>query len=89
MESVGVAIVETILNASRGYLFAGFIFSVVFVIFGIHRVDPDATGWSIGFRIIILPGLCVFWPLFAVRWVRGKRKPTERNAHRAAAVSGG
>ena len=86
MDSLDIAIVEWLIKAVRAYIFAGAIFSAVFVIFGIHRVDPDARGWSIGFRLIIFPGLCVFWPLFATRWIRGKSKPTERNAHRIAAV---
>ncbi len=87
MDGIGIAIVEWPIEAVRAYAIAGLIFSAAFVLFGIHRVDPDARGWSLGFRLIILPGMCVFWPLFAVRWVRGKSKPTERNAHRAAARS--
>ena len=85
MESVGVAVVEWLIKVVRAYLFAGLIFSAVFLIFGIQRVDADAEGWNIGFRLVILPGMCVFWPLFAVRWFRGKRKPIERNAHRVVA----
>lgn len=86
MEGVGAAVVGGLLNAIRAYLYAGLIFSVLFVLFGVQRVDPDARGWkNIGFRLIIIPGMCVFWPLFAVRWVRGKRRPTERTAHRIAA----
>ncbi|NER78695.1 MAG: hypothetical protein F6K42_03780 [Leptolyngbya sp. SIO1D8] len=86
MNGVGIAVVEWLIKAVRGYLFAGLVFSIPFLLFGIQRLDPDARGWwRIGFRIIIIPGLCVFWPLFAVRWVRGKRTPVERNAHRLAA----
>lgn len=88
MESVGIAVVEWLIKVVRAYLFAGLIFSAFFLVFGIQRVDPDAEGWRIGFRLVILPGLCVFWPLFAVRWVRGKRKPVERNAHRALTSQG-
>lgn len=86
MDSAGVAVVTWLLKAVRAYLFAGLLFSVIFSLFGVQRVDPDAQGLNIGFRLIIIPGMCVFWPLFAVRWVRGKRTPTERTAHRATAV---
>ena len=86
MESLGIAVVELIIKAIRAYVFAGFIFTIPFLIFGIKRVDPDATGWAIGFRLLIFPGLCVFWPLFALRLLKGKRSPTERNAHRVAAA---
>lgn len=80
-----ITVVEWLLKVTRAYVFAGIVFSVLFVLFGIQRVDPDAKGWSIGFRIVIFPGLCVFWPLFATRLLRGKQRPTERNAHRVAA----
>jgi hypothetical protein len=87
MDGLGITVVELMIRVVRGYLFAGLIFSIPFVIFGVQRVDPDATGWSIGFRLIIIPGICAFWPLLAVRWVRGKRTPTETTAHRRAALS--
>lgn len=78
--------IELVLNAIRGYLFAGLLFSALFIVFGVQRVDPDATGLNLGFRLIIVPGLCIFWPLFAVRWFKGKKTPTEKNAHRLAAT---
>lgn len=86
MNEFAINFVELIIKAVRAYLFTGAIFSAFFVIFGIHRLDPGARGWTIGFRIMIFPGLCVFYPLFAIRWLRGKTKPTERNAHRIAAM---
>ncbi len=86
MDSLSIEVVEWMIKAVRGYLLAGLIFAIPFVIFGVQRVDPDARGWNIGFRLIIIPGMCVFWPLFAVRWVRGKRKPIETTAHRQAAM---
>lgn len=84
VDTVGVTVVEWLIKVMRAYVFAGILFSAVFVVFGIHRVDPDAQVWRIGFRLIIFPGLCIFWPLFATRWIRGKHKPVERNAHRIA-----
>lgn len=86
MDIAGVAIVEWLIKLVRAYMFAGLVFSAIFVVFGIQRVDSDAQGPNIGFRLIIIPGLCAFWPLLATRWMRGKGKPTERNAHRRAAA---
>ena len=86
MNIVSLELVELIIKIVRSYLFAGLIFAVPFLLFGVQRMDSDARGWKIGFRLIILPGICAFWPLFAVRWVQGKRTPTERNAHRQAAA---
>ena len=83
-----IALTETLLHLVRGYLFAGLLFAVVFVLVGVQRVDSGARGWhNIGFRLIIIPGLCVFWPLFASRWLRGRHDPpVEHNAHRDAAL---
>ena len=61
-------------------------FAVPFVILGVRRVDPAAQGWAVGFRILIIPGVTAFWPLFAIRLLRGKRHPTERTAHRTLAA---
>jgi len=87
MNNIAINLVELIIKAIRAYLFAGLIFSTLFIIFGIHRLDPGARGWKIGFRIAVFPGLCVFWPLFATRWIRGKTKPTELNSHRLATMN--
>lgn len=55
-------------------------------LFGIQRLDAGARNWTNpGFRLLILPGLCVFWPLLLRRLWLGQPPPTERNAHRAAA----
>ena len=86
MNIVSLALVEWTIKIVQSYFFAGLIFAVPFLLLGVQRMDSDATGWKIGFRLMILPGVCAFWPLFAVRWVRGKRTPTERNAHRQAAT---
>ena len=87
MVNIGVAVVEWLIKVVQAYFYAGLVFCVPFQLFGIQRVDPEAKGWkNIGFRLIIIPGLCAFWPMFALRWVRGKRTPVERNAHRIAAA---
>ena len=36
------------------------------------------------FRLVIIPGVSLFWPLLLVRWVRRQGPPRERNAHRLA-----
>jgi hypothetical protein len=57
------------------YLAAGLVFAVAFVVVGIGRVDPAAVGAPIGFRLLILPGSALLWPVMLVRWIRagGKR----------------
>lgn len=73
------------LDLVTGYLLAGLLFGVAFVIFGVQRIDPAARTWpNPGFRMILLPGLSVFWPLFVHRWWRGLPPARERTAHRDA-----
>ena len=65
------------------YAGLGFMFSVLFVWIGVQRLDSEAQGSGIGFRLLILPGVAAFWPLFLQRWMRGTvEPPVERNSHR-------
>jgi hypothetical protein len=77
---------EVLVFATTLYAIIGLLFSCVFIIFGLEELDPAAKGAMPLFKIFIIPGLTVFWPLFAIRWIIGVRKPPqERNAHRVAA----
>ena len=50
-------------------------------------IDPLARSGTWGFRLLILPGSALFWPLLAKRWFGGApTPPEERTAHRVAAV---
>jgi hypothetical protein len=59
------------LTAITVYLSLGLIFAVAFVAAGIERVDPQAKGSGLGFRLIVLPGVTALWPLLLVRWIKG------------------
>ena len=159
MNETAIAIAEWLIKLVRLYLAAGVIFAVIFLLFGVQRVDDGArwgvtefwralthpgeimhfpgkllqgglriaaaiwlvwtclsypfeavmknphslkiltllqgillilaglwvVGRSLSFRVLLIPGLAMFWPLFAVRWVRGKHRPEEQNAHRRLA----
>jgi hypothetical protein len=66
-----------------GYAGMGLVFAVPFVWFGVQRLDSEAQGSGIGFRLLILPGVAAFWPLFLKRWMHGVTEPPlEKNAHR-------
>lgn len=54
------------------YLALGLCFAVVFVCAGIGRLDHAARGGPIGFRLLMIPGSMVLWPLLAWRWARGR-----------------
>jgi len=68
------------------YILCGFVFGVVFVWKGVGSIDPDARNSSIGFRLIIFPGVVVFWPVFVRRWrSQGSSPPPEKTAQRFSA----
>lgn len=68
-----------------GYLLAGLLFAVPFVLVGVQRIDPHAVHGTLGFRLLLVPGTIFFWPWLAARWLRGGRpSPEENMAHRHA-----
>ena len=90
MDNTAISIAQFIINLVSLYLIAGLIFAIPFLLFGVQRLDAEAKWdwgfWTIfdgiGLRLLLSPGICAFWPLFALRLLRGKSKPQERNAHR-------
>lgn len=82
-----VAMIAAILLIASGiYLASGFLFSILFALVGVNRVDSHAAHGSWGFRLLIVPGTMVFWPLLLKRWASGVTEaPEEHNAHRCLA----
>jgi hypothetical protein len=67
------------------YASLGLVFAVPFVWFGVQRLDTEAQGSGIGFRLLILPGVAAFWPMFVYRWSRRiADPPMEKNPHRSS-----
>ena len=65
------------------YAGCGLALAVPFIWYGVQRVDSEAHGAGVGFRLLILPGVAAFWPMFLYRWWRGiVEPPTEENPHR-------
>lgn len=52
------------------YVIAGVLFAAAFVSTGVGRVDPQAKGSGVGFRLLIFPGVAAFWPMLLRRWLR-------------------
>jgi len=68
------------------YLGLGLLFAIFFVSKGVGNIDPTAKAGTVGFRILIIPGVMVFWPLLAKRWWQGATEPPkEKNQHRILA----
>jgi len=67
-------IIEILLLLIALYLFLGFIFAIAFLIKGIDLVDEGAHGSTFGFKLIIIPGVIVFWPVLMKKWLIAKNK---------------
>ena len=77
---------KAIVYALAVYASSGLVFAVPFVWLGVQRLDSEAQGSGIGFRLLILPGIAAFWPMFAYRWARRiVEPPVEKNPHRISA----
>ena len=80
------ALATALVNAVTLYLAAGAVLAPAIAWVGVRRLDPAAARATRGFKLLILPGIVLFWPLLLVRWIRGDTAPPEeRNAHRLAA----
>lgn len=66
------SIVQILLNLISLYLVAGGIFSILFLWKGILQVDKGAAGTSKKFKLLLFPGLLIFWPIFLNRWYKAK-----------------
>lgn len=84
LEIIAKAIVYTL----AVYASLGLVFAVPFVWLGVQRLDSETQGSGIGFRLLILPGVAAFWPLFLYRWRLGVAEPpVENNPHRLSSKS--
>lgn len=83
---MSVAAAEFIVMTLEWYLGCGALFAAVFLWRWVGILDPAAGQGTLGFRILVFPGVAMLWPLFAIRLVRGgTMPPDEWNAHRASA----
>lgn len=68
------------------YLGIGVVFAVSFLVKGVGKIDPAAAEGTVGFKIIIFPGVMALWPFLARRWMTGATTPPEeKSPHRTAA----
>ena len=62
--------VEILLIIAAIYLVLGVLFVIPFLIKGLNKIDEGAHGSTISFKIIIIPGVIVFWPLLLKKWMK-------------------
>ncbi len=61
---------EIIVAVVEIYTGFGLLFSIWFVTRGVTIVDESASGSGVLFRLLLIPGTTVFWPLLAKRCVK-------------------
>jgi hypothetical protein len=55
--------------AATAYAGAGLLLGIAFLALALDRIAPEARG-SYAVRPLLLPGLALFWPYVAWRWMR-------------------
>jgi len=63
-----------LLSAFAVYLIPGVVFALGFVLFGVEKVDATAHGATPGFRLIIIPGAVLLWPILLRKWLKAAKK---------------
>jgi len=64
-----------------GYLYIGSAVALVFLLFGLGRIDENAQeAWI--FRPLLIPGVLLIWPLVFWRWVLLQRGEEKLDRHR-------
>jgi hypothetical protein len=56
------------------YLLSGLVFALAFVTKGAGKIDEAAHESGTGFKIIIIPGTIVFWPVLMKKWLNVTKK---------------
>ncbi len=64
----------------KSWLVLGGLFALPFLVRGVTSIDPVARDSKWTFRVMLVPGVVLLWPLLLWRWVAGGRA-RERNAH--------
>lgn len=76
-----------LVRVAGAYLLAGFLFAIGFAFWLVNRLDPVAAHGTRPFRLLIIPGATLLWPLLLMRVFRGDwSPPTEQTGHRRTAA---
>lgn len=67
-------IVSIGINIVGIYLALGVLFSLAFMWKGLQKVDESTKDTSLFFKVLIFPGMIVFWVLFLKKWLGANEK---------------
>jgi ABC-type multidrug transport system permease subunit len=65
-----ILVIYVILITLVIYLLIGFMFAISFIVKGVNKIDEGAHGSGWGFKLIIIPGTIVFWPVLLKKWIQ-------------------
>ena len=66
-----VELAQAVLDVVGAYLALGAAFAVVFLSFGLQRLDPIAASGPLRFKLLIAPGIVALWPVMLSMWLFG------------------
>jgi len=77
--AIKMALAESIVTALAIYFSVGAVVAILFLVFGVAKLDDSAKGAGIFFRPMIFLGCISLWPFIVIRWLSGRRinQPTE------------
>ncbi len=81
MAAAEIEIAGWLVTAAHGWVGLGLAVAVVFLGWGIDRVEENARG-AYAFRPLLVPGIVLLWPLVLWRWAaleRGRDRPFARH----------
>ncbi len=68
-----IELAQTVWLGVAFYLAAGALFGGYFVFRGVQRIDGAANDAGTGFRLLLLPGAALLWPVLIVLMVMAPR----------------
>jgi len=72
---ISLSLAIWVVRLALGYALIGALFAIPFAFRWVARLDPVAAHGTIGFRLLIVPGAILLWPLLARRLLRGGDQP--------------
>ncbi|MEM1447532.1 MAG: hypothetical protein AAF957_03160 [Planctomycetota bacterium] len=79
---------EILVAIAGVYLAVGALFAPAFAFAGAGKIDPDARDATWGFRLLVMPGAALLWPVLLRRWATGTQPREERTPHKRALEGG-
>jgi len=56
------------------YLLLGVFFAIIFLWKGLNKVDNGTEGSGLFLKVLLFPGMTVFWITFLRKWLKATRK---------------